>query len=551
MENPAEGEGSQLKSNPVKKFLQLITYPSYSRTLGLVAVLLIITIIPLTVYLSQQRQEIRQHAATQQTCSISGASSSISPGGSFNLHASYGTSWSDSDKMHNEVDWYEKDPATGNLRYVKPGNESTCAPTGDALGTFSSQCVSIRGNEGTPSNQSVTWTSNGNSGQTIIEAHMFKWYSGGSCDSCQQQADDSHAYCDTTTITVANPPTNTPIPTPTRNPTPTPTRVPTPTRTPTVTSTPPPGNTTLTESPLSVPVGGTITGTWANIPNPTARDWGGVFIPGTPDDIADRLDFIYLNSCTQTPGTTAETTSGSCLRTLPITIGPGTYELRIYTNDTFTRLATSNTFTVTSLTPSPSITPTPMTTITTTPTATLTPSPTPPSGTRLALTLYLQGVGSASNGDNPNPLSATRQVTVQVFDNNNSQVGGDVTGTVTFNSSTGLFMGTIDGSTALSSLTTGDYTVKVKSDRYLRKLVPGIQKITAGGVNTLPQTNLIVGDINGDNVLDIIDYNLFLGCYNVSPVSSSCTNSDLNDNGFVDGIDYNFFVRSLSQQQGD
>lgn len=51
-------------SGPIKRFFQFLTSASYSRTIGVLAILVILAAVPLTVYISQKQQEIRQHAST-------------------------------------------------------------------------------------------------------------------------------------------------------------------------------------------------------------------------------------------------------------------------------------------------------------------------------------------------------------------------------------------------------------------------------------------------------------------------------------------------------
>ena len=93
------------------------------------------------------------------------------------------------------------------------------------------------------------------------------------------------------------------------------------------------GGVTLSMSPTSVAAGGTGTATWAGIPSPTALDWLGLYTPGG--------DTAYL-AWRYTTGTA----SGNVPFTIPGTITPGTYELRLWSNNGFTRLAISNSFTV-------------------------------------------------------------------------------------------------------------------------------------------------------------------------------------------------------------
>jgi hypothetical protein len=101
------------------------------------------------------------------------------------------------------------------------------------------------------------------------------------------------------------------------------------------------GGVTLSASPTSVAPGGKITATWSGIATPTARDWIGLYTPGADNTAQIRWFFV---SCSQTPG--AARASGSCPFTVPSTVAPGTYQLRLFANDSRTLLATSNNFTV-------------------------------------------------------------------------------------------------------------------------------------------------------------------------------------------------------------
>ena len=98
---------------------------------------------------------------------------------------------------------------------------------------------------------------------------------------------------------------------------------------------------TLSESPTTVATGGTITATWSGIATPTARDWIGLYTPSAGN--TSYIDWIYV-SCSKTPGSARA--SGSCSFVVPTTVAPGTYQLRLFANDGFTHLATSNSFTV-------------------------------------------------------------------------------------------------------------------------------------------------------------------------------------------------------------
>ena len=97
----------------------------------------------------------------------------------------------------------------------------------------------------------------------------------------------------------------------------------------------------LSESPASALGGAPITASWSSIGSPTATDWIGLFVPGTADTAY--LAWIYV-SCSQTA--LAAAASGSCGFAVPTTLAGGTYELRVFAANGFTRLAISNTFSV-------------------------------------------------------------------------------------------------------------------------------------------------------------------------------------------------------------
>lgn len=107
---------------------------------------------------------------------------------------------------------------------------------------------------------------------------------------------------------------------------------------------------TLTETPANIAQGGTVTVTWSAIALPTSLDWIGLYVPGAGE--TSFREWIYL-SCSKSPGGAA--VNGSCPFTVPHSLPNGTYELRLYTNNGFTRLATSNQFNIgqTTVTPPP------------------------------------------------------------------------------------------------------------------------------------------------------------------------------------------------------
>lgn len=194
-------------------------------------------------------------------------------------------------------------------------------------------------------------------------------------------------------------------------------------------------------------------------------------------------------------------------------------------------------------------------------------------GTTVTFDLLLHGVGSA--GDNPNPSGSSlsnkspvhpqRILNVQILDDSNKLISSS-SGAINYDAQSGSFKGSIAFAQAIKE---GNYIIKVQTPRYLRRRIQGVQKITPLRDNNMPRIDMVAGDTNGDNALDILDYNGFLNCgYGVldplpiddansmfnKPVCKAhkqAENIDVNDNGIIDSADYNLFLRELSVQSGD
>jgi hypothetical protein len=93
---------------------------------------------------------------------------------------------------------------------------------------------------------------------------------------------------------------------------------------------------TLTASPSAVAPGGTVTVSWSNVSGAAVKDWIGRYTGASGDVYYE--DWKYTSSCAQNPGGSAKT-SGSCTFTMPLS--PGTYEFRLFANDSYARLAAS------------------------------------------------------------------------------------------------------------------------------------------------------------------------------------------------------------------
>jgi hypothetical protein len=209
-------------------------------------------------------------------------------------------------------------------------------------------------------------------------------------------------------------------------------------------------------------------------------------------------------------------------------------------------------------------TPTTYAYVTPTPSPALYPTNTPmpyntpvPGSTTLAVQLALHGLGKGGDSVSPNglgnttPVHSQRTVTVDVYDVTNVMVDSE-SQVVTFDPTSGYFTGVIS---LANSIAGGTYTVKVKTDQFLRSIVPGIQTIVSGQTNTLPKTTLITGDINNDNQLNILDYNVLMGCYSDLSPATNCAagdqvKADITDDGAVNQFDYNLFLRELTNRGG-
>jgi hypothetical protein len=99
----------------------------------------------------------------------------------------------------------------------------------------------------------------------------------------------------------------------------------------------------LTASPSTIPAGGTLTATWQGIFSPASTDWIGLYQQGNPNFTA-YIDWFYV-SCSKTPG--SPLASGSCPFVVPPSLAPGTYVLRLFSDNGFSQLSASNNFMVT------------------------------------------------------------------------------------------------------------------------------------------------------------------------------------------------------------
>jgi len=204
------------------------------------------------------------------------------------------------------------------------------------------------------------------------------------------------------------------------------------------------------------------------------------------------------------------------------------------------------------LQPTPTVKPTPATSVTPTVPPSISPSPSipvvsPTTGPVAAdmlinVSIKINGIGQ---GGNEHPVHLTRKVTAYIYGPGTSPVTSG-TAFLTYDGNN-YFTGTIH----LGKLAQGSYFIKLASDNTLQVFAhPEFQTLLIGKNNPIPSVTLYLGDMNGDNILDINDYNIVLPCFQ----NTTCDNAssiDFNDDGKTDVVDYNLLLQSFETLHGD
>ena len=154
-------------------------------------------------------------------------------------------------------------------------------------------------------------------------------------------------------------------------------------------------------------------------------------------------------------------------------------------------------------------------------------SPTPSiaaGSTPFAVIVCPHGLGNCGDnvspsGGNTSPLHQSRSVTLTAL-NSSGQPAGTGTGNVQYNQTAQNFQGTI----SVPGLSQGQYLAAVKMDGFLSKQVSGIFQVNPQAqAIPLPSVSIVAGNINNDTQLDILDYNILIGCFGSKLSTSSCT----------------------------
>ncbi len=183
------------------------------------------------------------------------------------------------------------------------------------------------------------------------------------------------------------------------------------------------------------------------------------------------------------------------------------------------------------------------------------------SSTEFSFTVYLHAIGRSGDTVNPDnsafsnksPDRNQRATVVNVYNSSGQLVLSKNDGYVRYNDDKGAYLGVIDMGNTLSS---GDYTIKIKIDSYLVRSVPGVQHISAFTQEVMPPITLVAGDFDSNNAINVLDYNFLMGCYSDIMDPAFCdfkksSIADISDDGHVNQLDYNLFIREISVQHGD
>jgi hypothetical protein len=187
--------------------------------------------------------------------------------------------------------------------------------------------------------------------------------------------------------------------------------------------------------------------------------------------------------------------------------------------------------------------PSPSTQVSQSPSVTISPS-TNQGGTNLALELTLVGIGpDISKGYNNNPTPSSRNVDIEVYDSSDNQLGNSA-GMLIYDPATSSFKGNIP-----LSLQDGIYKVKARFSNTLWKAINGLS-IRSEQTTTAPLTKLVSGDIDGNNILNLQDYNDMLGCIQGIGCGDG-SQADLNMDGAANDRDLNILYDAFKTREGD
>lgn len=170
---------------------------------------------------------------------------------------------------------------------------------------------------------------------------------------------------------------------------------------------------------------------------------------------------------------------------------------------------------------------------------------------RFSLTAFLHGIGRSGDALNPQAVGNASPRTTEYPFLATIYAGEktiDVEGAVRYDKAKGAFIGSF--SAVIPD--TENITLDVKIPRYLTAFSE-IDTLPDSGNVTLPELSFVSGDVNNDDVLDILDFNLIAACFsqNDGEICDPKTRkqSDLDDNDIVGEPDVNLYLRELSSEE--
>jgi sugar lactone lactonase YvrE len=196
--------------------------------------------------------------------------------------------------------------------------------------------------------------------------------------------------------------------------------------------------------------------------------------------------------------------------------------------------------------------------------------PCPDSYPKVSFDMLLNGIGSSGDSINPAsdfsnklPLTKEREFILRAYDEETKELVAEGFETVSYN----IQKGSYAGSMTLGQRVNGDVLINIHTPGFISQELPTPHTLAENTTTSLQRTSLIAGDINLDNALNILDYNILLDCgYGaITPLPmddyDSAYNSilcyihgtqeyaDVNDNGTIDNRDYNLFIRELQNNR--
>lgn len=189
-------------------------------------------------------------------------------------------------------------------------------------------------------------------------------------------------------------------------------------------------------------------------------------------------------------------------------------------------------------------------------------------GTTLSIVFTIPGIGSGSANMIPKRLE--RNVTFYLFSPDANSLNKSVKPLYTLKTTAKYDTSTVsptytsyrvDVFDTGGDVKPGKYQISFRTDESLRTLIKANPENVGGQlfdfrqgakIQKLPSQVVYMGDTlpkEGDNTVDVGDYNAFVNCFGERSSDDFCTGSnygDFDDNGVIDGVDYNLLLRSFN-----